>query len=195
MLKLPYGQQVAQLHGKVDPDTFGELAFFLGVLYNKALMGIESNNHGLTTITALKKKNYPNLYQREKLDASGDGRKTKTAGWLTTKKSKYKIVDQLRAALRDGESGICCKETLSEMGDFTIHEGDNGTMTYGAKLGCFDDRVMSLAIGLEMLYTIPKAMQARGKVIKQSNKDKDKKPAWATQAEVENITRMQRSNN
>jgi hypothetical protein len=193
VLKLPYGQQVAQVHGKVDPDTFGELAYHLGIYYHKALMGIESNNHGLTTITALKKKNYPNLYQREKLDANADGRKTKTAGWLTTKKSKYKIIDQLRGALRDGETGICCKETLSEMGDYTIHEGDNGTMTYGAKLGCFDDRVMSLAIGLEMLYTIPKAMKARSQVHKRNNKDK--KPAWATQAEIENITRMQRSNN
>lgn len=193
VLKLPYGQQVAQLHGKVDPDTFGELAYHLGMYYNKALMGIESNNHGLTTITALKKKNYPNLYQREKLDANADGRKTKTAGWLTTKKSKYKIIDQLRGALRDGQSGVCCKETLSEMGDYTIHEGDNGTMTYGAKLGCFDDRVMSLAIGLEMLYTIPKAMQARGKAVKHNTKDK--KPSWATQAEMVNIQRMQRSNN
>lgn len=193
VLKLPFGQQVAQLHGKIDPDTLGELAYHLGVFYHKALMGIESNNHGLTTITALKKKNYPNLYQREKLDANADGKKTKTAGWLTTKKSKYKIIDQLRGALRDGESGVCCKETLSEMGDYTIHEGDNGTMTYGAKLGCFDDRVMSLAIALEMLYTIPKAMQERSKAIKKNTKDT--KPAWATQAEVENITRMQRSSN
>lgn len=166
VLKLPYGQQVAQVHGKIDPDTLGEIAYHLGKYYNRGLMGIESNNHGLTTITTLKKMNYPNLYQREKLDANSDGRKTKTAGWLTTKKSKFKIIDQLRAALRDQETGICCLETLVEMRDYTIHEGDDGSCTYGAKLGCFDDRVMSMAIALEMLYTIPKARNDRDKQIK-----------------------------
>jgi hypothetical protein len=171
VLKLPYGQQVAQLHGKIDPDTFGEILNFFGRYYNKALMGVEANNHGLTTITTLKHKNYPNIYQREKLDAQGDGRKQKQAGWLTTKKSKYKIIDALRGALRDGESGIVCKETLKEMGEYTIHEGDDGSCTYGAKLGCFDDRVMMAAIALEMVLTIPKARNEKADVIKRNRRD------------------------
>jgi hypothetical protein len=168
VLKLPYGEQVAQIHGKIDPDTFGEILNFLGRYYNKALMGVEANNHGLTTITTLKKANYSNLYQREKLDSVGQGKKQKQAGWLTTKKSKYKIIDGLRSALRDGECGVVCKETIKEMGEFTIHEGDNGSCTYGAKLGCFDDRVISIAIALEMLYTIPKARNKRDEAIKKT---------------------------
>jgi hypothetical protein len=168
VLKLPYGEQVAQIHGKIDPDTFGDVLDYLGRYYNKALMGVEANNHGLTTITTLKKANYANLYQREKLDSVGDGKKQKQAGWLTTKKSKYKIIDGLRSALRDGECGVVCKETIREMGEYTIHEGDNGSCTYGAKLGCFDDRVISIAIALEMLYTIPKARNKRDEVIKKS---------------------------
>ncbi len=171
VLKLPYGQQVAQLHGKIDPDTLGEILNYLGKYYNKALLGVEANNHGLTTLTTLKHKNYPNIYQREKLDAQGDGRKAKQAGWLTTKKSKYKIIDGLRAALRDGESGVVCKETLGEMGEYTIHEGDDGSCTYGAKLGCFDDRVMMMAIALEMLYTIPKARNERSGAIKKAKRE------------------------
>jgi hypothetical protein len=168
VLKLPFGEQVAQIHGKIDPDTFGEILNYLGRYYNKALIGVEANNHGLTTITSLKRLNYPNQYQREKLDSSGHGKKVKQAGWLTTKKSKYKIIDQLASALRDGESGVVCKDTVKEMGEYTIHEGDAGSCTYGAKLGCFDDLVMSLAIALEMLYTIPKARNERDNTIKKS---------------------------
>ena len=184
VLKLPYGEQVAQIHGKIDPDTFGEILNFLGKYYNKALMGVEANNHGLTTITTLKRLNYANLYQREKLDSVGDGKKAKQAGWLTTKKSKYKIVDGLRSALRDGECGVNCKETLKEMGEFTIHEGDSGTCTYGAKLGCFDDRVISMAIALEMLYTIPKVREERDEAIARHKKATGVKPNYEDQESV-----------
>jgi hypothetical protein len=163
VFKLPYGEQVAQIHGKIDPDTFGDLICHLGKLYNKALAGVEANNHGLTTLTRMKHLNYPNIYQREKLDSNSDGKKNKAAGWLTTKKSKYKIIDGLRSALRDGESGIVCQETLTEMKHYTIHEGTDGSHTYGAKLGCFDDRVMSAAIGLEMIFTIPRVRKDREK--------------------------------
>ncbi len=184
VLKLPYGEQVAQIHGKIDPDTFGEILNFLGVYYNKALMGVEANNHGLTTITTLKRLNYANLYQREKLDSVGDGKKAKQAGWLTTKKTKYKIIDGLRSALRDGESGVNCKDTLKEMGEFTIHEGDSGTCTYGAKLGCFDDRVISMAIALEMLYTVPKMRAQRDALIAKNKKAKGWKPNYEDQESV-----------
>ncbi len=184
VLKLPYGEQVAQIHGKIDPDTFGEILNFLGRYYNKALMGVEANNHGLTTITTLKRLNYSNLYQREKLDSVGDGKKAKQAGWLTTKKSKYKIIDGLRSALRDGESGVNCSETLKEMGEFTIHEGDNGSCTYGAKLGCFDDRVISMAIGLEMLYTVPKMRSKRDEAISKKKKASGWKPNYESEETV-----------
>ena len=167
VLKLPYGQQVAQIHGKIDPDTFGDILNYLGKWYNKALMGVEANNHGLTTITRLKHLGYANLYQRETLDANADGRKAKKAGWLTTKKSKYKIIDSLRSALRDGEAGIACMETLLEMGSYTVNDEDG---SYGAKLGCFDDRVISMAIALEMLFTVPKARNERNDAIKRTKK-------------------------
>jgi hypothetical protein len=171
VLKLPYGEQVAQIHGKIDPDTWGEILGHIGKYYNKALIGVEANNHGLTTLTTLKHDNYPSIYQREKLDAPGDGKKVKQAGWLTTKKSKYKIIDGLRAALRDAESGIVSEDTLKEMSDYTIHEGDDGSCTYGAKLGCFDDLVMSYAIALEMLYSIANARNEREDAISKTKKD------------------------
>jgi hypothetical protein len=160
------GQQVAHYRGKMDPDRFGVFLNFLGLYYNRALMGVEANNHGLTTLTTLKHKNYPKLYQREKLDSTGTGRKERKAGWLTTSKSKYKIIDQLAAIIRDRDSGIVCFETIGEFKDYSILE--DGSL--GAKPGCHDDRVMSYAIAYEMLISKPKMRAARDVRQKKNNR-------------------------
>ena len=151
------GQQVAHYHGKIDPDRFGVFLNWLGRYYNDALMGVEANNHGLTTITTLKHKNYPKIYQREMLDARGTGRKMKKAGWLTTSKSKVKIIDQLVAIVRDQDTGIVNIDTIGEFKKYTVLENasDTGKMMYGAMPGCHDDRVMSYAIAVEMYMTMP----------------------------------------
>ena len=56
--------QVAEWHGHIDPDLFGEELAKLGAVYHRALIGCEVNNHGLTTLTTLRRLNYPNLYYR-----------------------------------------------------------------------------------------------------------------------------------
>ena len=159
VIKCSTGQQVAHGHCKLDADLFGEFLNHLGRYYNTALMGVEANNHGLTTITTLKHKSYPRLYQREMLDARGTGRKTKKAGWLTTSKSKYKIIDQLIAIVRDGDTGIVNYETIGEFKNYSILEDGS----FGGKPGCHDDRVMSYAIAHEMLITIPRMRVAKEK--------------------------------
>lgn len=145
------GQQVAHICCKLDPDQYGVFLNWLGRYYNNALLGVESNNHGLTTITTLKHKNYPKIYQREILDARGSGRKMRKAGWYTTSKNKYKIIDQLVALVRDHDTGIVNYETIAEFKNFTILE-DGGL---GGRPGCHDDRVMSYAIAVEMYMTMP----------------------------------------
>ncbi len=146
------GQQVAHVHCKLDPDRFGEFLNHLGKYYNIALMGVEANNHGLTTITTLKHKNYRRMYQRESLDANAPGRKMKKAGWLTTSNSKYKIIDGLVSIVRDRDTGIVCKETIGEFLDYSILEDGS----YGAVPGKHDDRVMSYAIAHEMYVGSPR---------------------------------------
>lgn len=152
------GQQVAHVCCKKDPDMFGEFLNHLGRYYNNALLGVEANNHGHTTLNTLKHKNYPKIYQREKLDAMGTGRKERKAGWLTTRKSKPKIIDQLYAIVRDRDTGIVCFETIAEFKNYTVLENTSasGKILYGGKPGCHDDRVMSYAIAVEMYMTMPK---------------------------------------
>jgi hypothetical protein len=151
VIKCSNGQQVAHYHGKFDPDQFGVFLNHLGRYYNNAIMGVEANNHGLTTITTLKHKNYKRLYQREMLDANAGGKKQKKAGWLTTAKSKFKIIDGLVTIIRDQDSGIVCWETLQEFKNYSILEDGS----FGAMPGKHDDRVMSYAIAQEMYMTRP----------------------------------------
>jgi hypothetical protein len=115
------------------------------------LIGVEANNHGLTTLTTLKHKCYPKVYQRERLDANATGRKTKQSGWLTTTKSKVKIIDGLVTLVRDKDTGIVCYETIEEFKNYSILEDGS----FGAMPGKHDDRVMSYAIAHEMYMTMP----------------------------------------
>ncbi|NNL47628.1 MAG: hypothetical protein HKO76_04615 [Acidimicrobiia bacterium] len=156
VLRVRDGLQVAQWHGKVDPDQYASILAFLGKRYNKALVGVERNNHGLTTLTSLRNLGYSNVYTQRDIEQRSEGKELKKFGWLTTQKSKIKIIDQLSAELRDREHGIVSRETIDEMRTFVIE--DNGS--YGAKPGCFDDRVMSRAIAGEMLRAVPKGWRA-----------------------------------
>ncbi|MBF0256031.1 MAG: hypothetical protein HQL47_06140 [Gammaproteobacteria bacterium] len=147
------GYQVAQWHGHCDPDHFGRILALLGKHYNRALIGVERNNHGLVTLTTLRNSGYPNLYAQQDIERRSEGVETRKLGWLTTSKSKFKIIDQLAAELRDKTHGIACKETISEMRTYVIEE--NGS--YNSKPGCHDDRVMARAIAGEVLMSQPRS--------------------------------------
>ncbi|RDL44355.1 hypothetical protein DN730_08095 [Marinomonas piezotolerans] len=146
------GLQVAQWHGHVEPDLLGDIASFIGRRYNKALIGIERNNHGLTTLTRLKDLGYPNIYVQEELERRYGEKPTKRMGWQTTTRSKPLVIDNLAALLRDGNAGIVCKETVDEMQTYVIDEKG----AFNARSGSFDDRVMSYAIAQEMVKHMPK---------------------------------------
>lgn len=151
VIRCSTGQQVCHVNCKLDPDQWGAFLNHLGRYYNNALIGVEANNHGLTTLTTLKHKTYPKVYQRETLDANAQGRKMKKAGWLTTSKSKFKIIDGLVTIVRDKDTGIVCYETIEEFRNYSILEDG----TFGAMPGKHDDRVMSYAITHEMYMTMP----------------------------------------
>jgi hypothetical protein len=139
------GIVVAHWHGHIDPDRFGEdILLSLGYFYNEALVGVESNNHGLTTLTALYKSGYTNLYRQRRLNQRG-AEASETLGWRTTSLSKPLAIDELNATIRDGALHIKCEYTVAELKTFV--RDDNGS-THGSP---HDDRVMSLAIANQML--------------------------------------------
>jgi len=139
------GQIVAHWHGHVDPDRFGEdVLYALGYFYNEALIGVESNNHGLTTLTSLNKSGYNNIFRQRQLNIR-HAEATEKLGWRTTTLSKPLAIDELNANIRDGVLDLRCELTIAELKTFV--RDDNGS-THGSP---HDDRVMSLAIANQML--------------------------------------------
>ncbi len=134
------GEQVAQWHGKIDPDQFGQLLIWLGVRYNYAWIVPERNNHGLAVVTRIIEKKYRRTWSEKIIEPPN--RPRTRYGWVTSKKSKPVIVDNLNAELRDDMHGLKCQETFDEM--MTFKQAENGKLE--AEEGRFDDRVLSIAI-------------------------------------------------
>lgn len=139
---------VAHWHGHTDPDLLGsEIAKNLGNFYNRALLIVEANNHGMTTCIALQRERYFPLYRRRRLGNRTDGQ-TEALGWMTTAKSKPKAIDELNMAIREGDLHILSKETIAEMRSFVR---DGNSKMHGSP---HDDRVMSLAIAHQGLQYV-----------------------------------------
>ena len=68
VLNVRSGEQVAIWHGHIAPDLLAEEVDNVGRWFNKALCCVESNNHGLTTITELRHLGYPNLFRKRQLN-------------------------------------------------------------------------------------------------------------------------------
>lgn len=136
---------VAHWHGHVDPDVLGEdILPALGWYYNRALIGVESNNHGLTTLKGLVRAEYPAVYRQRRQDRR-NAAPTEALGWRTTSATKPLAIDELGKELREGTLGLQCGETLAELRTF-VRDG-SGKMNGSPH----DDRVMSLAIAVQML--------------------------------------------
>ena len=139
------GMVVAHWHGHIDADLFGEEVLkALGYYYNHALIGVESNNHGLTTIKGLQRVGYRNTYRQRKMNARNPT-PSETMGWRTTAVSKPLAIDELNASIRDEAILLYDFKTIAELRSF-VREA-NGKM-HGSP---HDDRVMSLAIANQML--------------------------------------------
>ncbi|QGH73523.1 MAG: terminase [Podoviridae sp. ctDWo9] len=139
------GAVVAHWHGRIDADLFGEeVLYSIGYWYNTALVGVESNNHGLTTLKGLHRRSYKNLFRQRRL-GQRNPTVSETLGWRTTSVSKPLAIDELAGAMRDGSTFLLCAETMAELRTFVREE--TGRM-HGSP---HDDRVMSLAIANQML--------------------------------------------
>jgi len=135
-------RQVAVWRGHVHPDYFSEVLRELGNYYNEAFIIVENNSHGILTCTRLGKDfAYPNFYFETSVDKLTE-KETIKLGFTTTAKTKPLVIDQLRAAMREGEIELNDKTTIREMLTYIV--SPSGAME--AEQGCFDDCVMSLAL-------------------------------------------------
>ena len=135
---------VATWHGHIDPDMFGVVIAEIGWKYNYALVAVENNNHGLTTLKAMQRYGYKNLYRQRRV-AQRNPEATEILGWRTTAASKPLAVDELAAAIRDEDIELRCERTIAELKSFVR---DTNGKTHGSP---HDDYVMALAICWQML--------------------------------------------
>lgn len=162
------GEEVAFYRGLISPDRFAVKLDAWGRKYNNALMVVEINNHGLTTITELKKKLYPSLYFRPtKLDTVSQGWSEKI-GWQTTTVNKPFIIDDLNKALAEDALIFHSKETLDEFLTYVYNDSnDMVPMTKKYK----DDCIMSSAVslqGFKVLWNGPLEQIDYGKILPQN---------------------------
>ena len=137
------GEQVAIWHGRIPPDELAYEVYNIGIWYGNALCCVESNNHGLTTITQLRQLGYPNLFSK-RTQTSETNRMWQEFGWKTTRTSKPLMIDDLGMALRNDELLLRCKDTVAELRTFV--RNDRGSMSGSP----YDDRVMALALANQM---------------------------------------------
>tara|TARA_Y100000401_G_scaffold112803_1_gene112679 strand:+ start:509 stop:1174 length:666 start_codon:yes stop_codon:yes gene_type:complete len=137
------GTQVAVWHGHIAPDELAYEVHNLGIWYGNALCCVESNNHGLTTITQLRQLGYPNMFRRRSLNSQTD-RMSQEFGWKTTRTSKPLMIDDLSMALRNQELIIKDQHTIAELRTYVRNE--RGGMSGSPH----DDRVMALALANQM---------------------------------------------
>ena len=143
VLDVRTGEQVAVWHGHIPPDTLAHEVYMLALWFNDALTCVESNNHGLTTITQLRHMGHVNLFRKRTLNAATT-KVSQEFGWKTTRTTKPLLIDDLGMALRSDELIIHDRYTLAELRTYTRNE--RGSMSGSPH----DDRVMALALANEM---------------------------------------------
>ena len=145
------GEQVAIWHGKCAPEEFARVLYDLGKFFNWADIAPERNFHGYAVVTRMREHfNYKNLFSEydasDLVKASSSSGKIKRYGWDTNAKTKPLMIQELAAFIRDGHIRLNDPNTIEEL--ITYVYDKNGHT--GAMGGCFDDRVMALAIALQV---------------------------------------------
>ena len=137
---------VARWRGHCDPDKFGEILGALGTYYNYALIGVEVNNHGLTTVQKLRDTFYTNLYKRDRGYDEEWETPTVNLGWKTDMRTKRLMIDDLIKLVR--ERVIKDKDIVFINEAFSYIRDERGRMN--AEEGSHDDVVMSAAIAYQL---------------------------------------------
>ena len=132
----------------IDPGTFGDILFYLGRYYNNALLAVESNSIGNTTLDRLMQMSYLNLYRETKVAAMRT-EDTDRLGFRTTGASKPRVIGALKRLVEDGDIRLPSDTIIDELKSYI--STDTGKTE--AISGKHDDCIMSIAIAMEVLRT------------------------------------------
>jgi len=131
---------------KIAPDILAYEVKRGATKYNDAIVAVERNNHGHTTIATLKGI-YPNLYTEVREDKVSDT-VTEKLGWLTTGASKPKMLYELKEALNQGNLEIPSRYIIEELRSYD--KEDLSVTKFKPDQTRHWDRLMALAIAFQM---------------------------------------------
>ena len=137
--------EVAFIHGKYSTDRFGDVLVQYAKMYNNAYIGVENNNHGHAVINTIYITHlYRNVHmQYETNRATEKKNRSRKLGWTTTEASKYIMLDELDAALRDDDIHLLDIDFYKEA--HTVAVDEKGKVSINGK-----DRVAATAIAWQM---------------------------------------------
>lgn len=137
------GEQVAEIHGRLQPDEMAQKTVDLCTLYNKAFLGIEANGEGRNAVAKAIALSYGSrMYHRHEDWLHREDKQ----GWFTDAGTRPVMLGDLEEAIRLGQMRIHCTDAHSEMMSFV--RNDKGTPD--AAEGAYDDHVSALAIAWQM---------------------------------------------
>lgn len=147
------GRIVARWHGWEPPHVFGGVVIpKFCTRYRRCEVAIERNNHGHAVIVACETAGYRRLWKHP--DHQGrKGRDENLVGWNTSGLTRDTMLDNLRAAMEDGD--LCQPDDLFWSEAFTFSRAAGKREKYEATKGRRDDAVMATAILLEVRRLTP----------------------------------------
>lgn len=139
------GEYVARIRGQLYPEEFAETLINIGRFYNQAYINFEANNHGWVVKDRLVQKNYPSIYHRRELETE-TGKWKNELGFITTRDTKERIVNNFVARLREGKVHPMDADLLREA---TVFQRDNNHRLSSVE-GEHDDCIMAACLTEEM---------------------------------------------
>lgn len=160
VLAVPDLEEVASFNAIITPDQFAELSFYLGKLYNSALLGIENNERGgyAANLKLHKELHYPRLYYR--FDPY-DKKAAAQPGFVTKATNKSVLVSDLAACIRNHEILIRTPQAIEQL----QHYVDLGDGELGGASG-HDDLVSAALIAVHLstkVHKFPPKVEPPGK--------------------------------
>lgn len=131
-------EEAASLHGRWEPDVYGDYLIALAEPYGATIV-VERNNHGHAVLLHFRHRKVP--FARVGLGHDG------WPGWLTNAVTKPSAVTLLSRALREELITVRTAAALYEMHEYSVLKtGDTG-----APSGSHDDYVSAWSVGLAWL--------------------------------------------
>lgn len=177
----PILEQVLEYHGKKTGDVIGEMAYIYGTKYGNAFCVVDCiGGTGDACVLTLRNLGYKNLYyddpemksymvQREvsSLKADNGGR----VPGFHTNAVRYQMLTSFANLVKTNQFKIRSKRVIAEL-DTWIYKGKEGRIDH--QDGCHDDTLTCLAMGLWVMNTNLKKLEAN------ANRDKMVLNAWVT---------------